>query len=131
MDTETKMSLGVVTGLCLGAIVSTVKGLVIEPEEESITIDHFKDEDGDAITSITEKKPFWVIGYLKQNGTAIPNIEVWVYRTDSAGNPITPFERNSGNTNEVGRYVIGFVAVDVTESTPVYFRAYDDVQKPT
>lgn len=112
---------------------SNVVALTVNPvvEEKSITIDHFEDAGGNAITSITEGKTFNVIGYFKQNSTPLPNERVWVYRTNSEGVPNTPYERNSSNTDSSGKYAIGFTAMDVTESTLVHFRAYDDAQKPS
>ena len=99
---------------------------------KSITLDHYENTAGNTITQIDEGKSFYGVGYYKKNTTPIANATVWLYQTDSAGTPVTPHVRKSGTTDSVGKYSIGpFVAPDVTADTTIYFKAYDDAQKPT
>ena len=112
---------------------SDVKSLVVKAVlVKSITLDHYEDTAGTTITQIDEGESFYGVGYYKKNTTPIANATVWLYQTDSAGTPVTPYARRSGATDSVGKYRIGpFVAPDVTADTTIYFIAYDDAQKPT
>ena len=112
---------------------SDVKSLVVKVVlVKSITLDHYEDTAGNTITQIDEGQSFYGVGYYTQNSTVIANATVWLYQTDSAGTPVSPYVRQSGTTDSAGKYSIGpFVAPDVTADTTVYFVAYDDAQKPT
>jgi hypothetical protein len=113
-------------------VKSDVKSILVKPVlVKTVTLDRFEDSAGNTITQINEGATFYAVGYYKQDSTPIGSALIWVYRTNSAGTPVTPYERNSGYTDSTGKYRISFVAIDVTVDTAVYFSAYDDAQKPT
>ena len=110
---------------------SSVVGLTVSVVLEKSLDLHFEQPLGTVITGINEQSEFYAVGHFRQNGTDIPNATVWVYQVDVAGNPVSPVVRNSDTTDTSGKYEILFTAPDVTANETIYFKAYDDAQKPT
>jgi len=98
--------------------------------EKSLDL-HFEQPLGTTVTSINEQTEFYAVGHFKENGNVIPNETITVYETDEEGTPVTPEVSNSGTTDTNGKYEIPFTAEDVTENVTIFFKAYDDAQKPT
>ena len=110
---------------------SSVVGLTVKVVLEKSLDLHFEQPLGTVVTSINEQTQFHAVGHFRQDGTGIPNATVLVYQVDAAGNPVSPVVRNSDTTGADGKYEILFTAPDVVANETIYFKAYDDAQKPT
>ena len=110
---------------------SSVVGLTVSVVLEKSLDLHFEHPLGTVVTNINEQTQFYAVGHFRQDGGSIPNATVWVYQVDMAGNPVSPVVRNSDTTDTNGKYEILFTAPDVKVDETMYFKAYDDAQKPT
>ena len=88
----------------------------------------FEDAQGNHNTEVESGGTFYIVGEYLENGTPLSNEKIHIYLTDSAGNP-TDFIATV-RTDANGRYSCPTQAPSVSSDTDLYFRAYDDEQKP-
>jgi len=106
---------------------SGTASITVRAKARSLSI-WFEDAQGNHITEVLEGETFYICGEYTEDGTPLSNENIHIYETDSAGNP-TDFLATV-KTDASGKYSCPTQAPPVTSDT-VYFRAYDDEQKPS
>lgn len=88
----------------------------------------FEDAQGNKITEVDSGGTFYICGEFLEDSTPLSNENIHIYQTDSAGNPTDLIA--TVKTGADGKYSCPTQAPSVSSDTALYFRAYDDEQKP-
>ena len=102
----------------------TVKAILIK----SLDL-HFEQPLGTTVTSVYVQTQFFFVGYYKENGNPIPYQRIYIYQVDSVG--ANPIYVGVDYTDTNGRYALAEVLQTEAPNEMLYFRAYDDEDKPT
>ena len=89
----------------------------------------FEDAQGNQITEVASGGMFYICGEYLENGSPLSSEYIHIYQTDSVGNPTDFLATVTTDAN--GRYSCPTLAPTVSSDTVIYFRAYDDEQKPS
>jgi len=106
---------------------SSTASITVKAKARSLSI-WFEDAQGNQITEVSSGGTFYICGEYLEDNTPLSNENIHIYQTDSAGNPTNFIATVRTDAN--GKYSCPTAAPSVSSDTDLYFRAYDDEQKP-
>ena len=106
---------------------SSTASITVRARARSLSI-WFEDAQGNRITEVNSGGTFYICGEYLEDNTPLGNENIYIYQTDSAGNPTYFVGKVTTDAN--GKYSCPTQAPTVDSDTDLYFRAYDDEQKP-
>jgi len=107
---------------------SSIRSITVKKEKVKTLSMWFEDAQGNHITEVESGGTFYICGKFLEDSTPLSDENIHIYQTDSAGNPT--YFIATVKTDANGKYSCPTQAPSVSSDTVLYFRAYDDEQKP-